>query len=196
MDYSFIWESIVLIASGLILLRLAGRKSISQLTVPTTVVMISIGTLIIQPIIETSVLRTIGAAATIIAFLVVIEYIEMKYDVFEKILTGAPVIVIDNGQLVEANLRKMRFTVDKLEVRLRQLGIKKISDVRIATLEPNGQLGYELFYDAQPLTVGEFKKLMASLNPQAQYIYPPEEFNIFEEVKRKGHPNVIEDKLQ
>ena len=30
----------------------------------------------------------------------------------------------------------------------------------MATIEPNGQLGYELKDDAKPLTIGEFKKLM------------------------------------
>ncbi|WP_419889560.1 hypothetical protein [Paenibacillus xylanexedens] len=34
----------------MILLRIAGRKSISQMSVATTVIMISIGTTIVQPI--------------------------------------------------------------------------------------------------------------------------------------------------
>lgn len=49
---NFIWESFILILSGIFLLRLAGRKSISQMTLEQTVVIISIGTIIIQPIVE------------------------------------------------------------------------------------------------------------------------------------------------
>lgn len=192
----FIWESMVLITAGLILLRFAGRKSISQLTVPTTVVMISIGSLIIQPIVEKSVLKTIVATAVIIAVLIIAEYLEMKFDFIEKLLTGNSLTVIENGQIVEKNLRKMRFTVDKLEVRLRQLGIKKISDVKTATLEPNGQLGYELQYDAQPLTIGEFKKMMNFLSPQIQNASPNFEYNIFDEVKNKTHSTAIKDEFQ
>lgn len=57
----------------------------------------------------------------------------------------------------------MRFTVDKLEMQLRQQGISNLSDVKNATIEPNGRLGYELKPDARPLTVGEFKKLTGLL---------------------------------
>ncbi|WP_428911774.1 YetF domain-containing protein [Niallia sp. Krafla_26] len=40
--------------------------------------------------------------------------------------------------LNEKNLRKLRLTVDKLEERLRQIGISSISDVEFATLETSG----------------------------------------------------------
>lgn len=83
-----------------------------------------------------------------------------------------------------------------MEVRLRQKGIKKITDVKTATLEPNGQIGYELFYDAQPLTIGEFKKMMNFLNPQVQSASPSPEFTIFDEVKFKEHNYEPPDKLQ
>lgn len=46
----WIWKSVLLVLIGMILLRIAGRKSISQMSVATTVIMISIGTTIVQPI--------------------------------------------------------------------------------------------------------------------------------------------------
>jgi uncharacterized membrane protein YcaP (DUF421 family) len=54
-------------------------------------------------------------------------------------------------------LKKLRLTVDQLEMRLRNQGISNIEDVKKATIEPNGLLGYELQEDAKPLTIGEFK---------------------------------------
>jgi uncharacterized membrane protein YcaP (DUF421 family) len=51
MDLSFIWKPFLLIISGILLLRISGRKSISQMTLAQTVVMISIGTIIVQPIV-------------------------------------------------------------------------------------------------------------------------------------------------
>ena len=53
-------------------------------------------------------------------------------------------------------------------MRLRNQGISSIEDVKTATIEPNGQLGYELMEDAKPLTIGEFKKLMNAYFPKLQ----------------------------
>ncbi|KUP22694.1 hypothetical protein AWJ19_24610 [Paenibacillus sp. DMB5] len=47
-----VWKALVLIIFGMLLLRLAGRKSISQMTIPTTIAMISIGTIIVEPIVD------------------------------------------------------------------------------------------------------------------------------------------------
>lgn len=158
-------ESFLLVVGGVLLLRIAGRKSISQMTLAQTVVMISIGAIIIQPIIEDSLTRTFIAASIFIATLIMMEYLQLKFNAVEKFITGKAKIVIENGEIVISNLKKLRFTVDQLEMRLRQQGINKITDVKTATLEPNGQLGYELFPDARPLTIGEFKKLMKLENP-------------------------------
>ncbi|MBG9541229.1 DUF421 domain-containing protein [Bacillus thuringiensis] len=159
---NFIWESFVLILAGIFLLRIAGRKSISQMTLAQTVVMISIGTIIVQPIVEKSIIKAIVGAAIFVISVVILEYLQLKSNAFEKFITGKSKIVIENGALNIQNLKKLRLTVDQLEIRLRNQGISNIKDIKTATLEPNGQLGYELKEDAKPLTVGDFKKIMDS----------------------------------
>lgn len=52
MEFSFIWKSAILILTGILLLRLSGRKSISQMTLAQTIIMISLGTIIVQPIVK------------------------------------------------------------------------------------------------------------------------------------------------
>ncbi|MGG3234738.1 YetF domain-containing protein [Priestia flexa] len=54
----------------------------------------------------------------------------------------------------------MRLTIDQLEMRLRNQGVAKLEHVKSATIEPNGQLGYELKESEKPLTIREFKNLM------------------------------------
>lgn len=183
----FIWKAFVMALSGFLLLRLAGRKSIAQLTVATTVVMISIGSIIIQPVVEDSVLRTIGAVAVFIFVLILIEYLELKFNVLETIISGKSKTVIENGQPVYKNLKKLRLSVDRLEMQLRQQGIEKMTDVETATLEPNGQVGYQLKPDAKPLTVGEFKRMVGYLIPEDQFKPQPPSTTIFDEVKNQGH---------
>ncbi|MFD1018281.1 DUF421 domain-containing protein [Thalassobacillus hwangdonensis] len=181
---NFILQSIIMVFAGILLLRIAGRKSISQMTLAQTVVMISIGSIIIQPIIETSVWRTIIAASIFVGALILMEYLQVRFNFIEKFITGKSKIVIENGELNVDNLKKLRFTVDQLEMRLRQQGISNMKDIKTATLEPNGQLGYELIPEARPLTVGEFKKLMMVQNQQQQSNAQPSSngANIFEEI--------------
>jgi len=165
MDFTFVWQTAFLILSGILLLRIAGRKSISQMTLAQTVVMISLGTIIVQPIVEKSMWKAIAGAAIFVAAIVILEYLQLKFNFFEKFITGKSKIIIQNGQLNNKSLTKLRLTVDQLEMRLRNKGITKLEDVKYATIEPNGQLGYELEDDAKPLTVGEFKKILNDYLP-------------------------------
>ncbi|MEH7247928.1 DUF421 domain-containing protein [Neobacillus niacini] len=163
---NFIWYSFILILAGILLLRIAGRKSIAQMTLAQTIVMISIGTIIVQPIVEKSVMKAIVAAAIFVISLIILEYLQLKSNTFEKFITGKSKIVINNGTLNVQNLKKLRLTVDQLEMRLRNQGISKMEDIKTATIEPNGLLGYELQEEAKPLTIGDFKKLMNAYFPE------------------------------
>ncbi|MDQ0858090.1 uncharacterized membrane protein YcaP (DUF421 family) [Bacillus sp. V2I10] len=98
------------------------------------------------------------------------------------------------------NLKKLRLTVDQLEMRMRNQGISKIEDVKTATIEPNGLLGYELKDNAKPLTVGEFKKLLESyfrtqsVDQNRNQNSSPKKENIFEEInnlRQQDHPDYL-----
>ncbi|WP_245747359.1 DUF421 domain-containing protein [Anaerobacillus alkalidiazotrophicus] len=135
MDLHFIWKAIVIVFGGVLILRLAGRKSISQLTVAKTVMMIAVGSLIIQR--NRNIWVTLIITLLLVLTLLFIEYIVLKNDKLENFFYSKSVMVVKNGQINEEHLRKMRLSVDMLEVRMRQLGIQKISDVQWATIESN-----------------------------------------------------------
>ncbi len=164
MDISLIWKSILIIIFGVLLIRFAGRRSISQMTISQTVIMISIGTLLIQPVSGKNIWVTFVIASILIATLLLIEFIQLKWDFSEKIFTGRSKVVIENSTLKEENLRKLRLSVDKLEMRLRQQGIENIKDVQWATLEPSGQLGYSLIDKKKYATRGDIDKIYEMLS--------------------------------
>ncbi|MCT2536975.1 DUF421 domain-containing protein [Aquibacillus koreensis] len=202
-DLQFIINSFFLVFAGIFLLRIAGRKSISQMTLAQTVIMISIGSIIIQPIVETSVPRTIMAASIFIFSLLIIEWLQVKFNFIEKLVTGKSKIVIQDGNVQYDQLRKSRLTVDQLEMFIRKNGITRLSDVKTATFEPNGQLGYELKDDAKPLTIGEFKKMInpSMLNPSYLPLYPNNDQQknteqLFDEIRYNEHKTDHPDYLQ
>ncbi|WP_245625122.1 DUF421 domain-containing protein [Paenibacillus stellifer] len=191
MDLAWIWKSAFLVIAGMILLRVSGRKSISQMSVATTVIMISIGTTIVQPIANNELWKAIGSAAIFIVSLLIIEYLQLKFDWLENLMSGRSKIIIENGQIIPKNLRSLRITVDMLEMRLRQNGISNLSDVKFATLEPNGQMGYELMRHAKPVTIGELERILDLKSGIAM-----EQSSLFQESKTNHHATPIDPKLQ
>ncbi|MEH7094019.1 DUF421 domain-containing protein [Neobacillus vireti] len=192
MDLSFIVKSFILFFTGVFLLRIAGRKSISQMTLAQTIVIVSLGHLIVEPIVEVSMVRAIGGAIIFVMSIIVVEYTQVHFNRFEKLIMGKSIIVIENGELNIKNLKKLRLTVDGLEMRMRNMGLTKISDIKMATIEPNGQLGYELKEDAKPLTIGEFKKLMKISSQQNDS--QDAGMNIFDEIypnTPQNHPEYL-----
>lgn len=157
---------------GYPVLKIAGRKSISQMTLAQVVIMIGIGSLLIEPVSGESIWTTLAVGLILVLTLVIMEYAQMKSDKFEKFITGQSKIIIEDGKLNEQNLRKLRFTVDQLEMKLRQHNVAVISDVRWATLEPNGQVGYELKEEAQPVTKKEFLQLQADVQQLIHLLEP------------------------
>ncbi|SNZ15661.1 Uncharacterized membrane protein YcaP, DUF421 family [Terribacillus aidingensis] len=152
MDLNVIWKSVLIIIVGILLIRFSGRRSISQMTISQTVIMISIGTLLIQPVSGKNLWGTFAIAALLIVTLMILEFVQLKWNKAESFFTGKAKIVIENGQLDVKTLKKLKLSVDKLEMRLRQQGIASIQDLKWATVEPSGQLGYMLKENKQPAT--------------------------------------------
>lgn len=160
MDFSIIWQTILTFIFGVLALRVAGRKSLAQMTVAETVVMIAVGTVLIEPLVGKDLWKTFGAVAVIITTLYILEYLQLKWPFLQKVFTGEAVIIIENGKMKIDSLRKLRMTVEQLEIHLRQASITHIEEVKYATIEPNGQLGFILEDSAQPITKADYMKLM------------------------------------
>ncbi|MGD6832816.1 DUF421 domain-containing protein [Sutcliffiella halmapala] len=197
MEWDWLWKAVLTTIIGTFLLRIAGRKSISQMTLAQVVIMIGIGSLLIQPLAGKNIWTTFGVGVILVITLVLIEYLQLKSDVFEKLITGKSKIIIENGVIKENTLRNLRFTVDQLEMKLRQQNITKISNVKWATLEPNGQIGYELIEEAKPVTrkdlsflYQELQLIKLMLDPTVSTNNLPKsemEGNLFSEVNEKKH---------
>lgn len=164
MELHWIWQTILIFYIGRFILRIGGRKSISQMTITQTIVMIGIGSLLIQPVAGKGLFVTFGVALVLTLLMIFTEYLEMKYDFFETFSTGKAVMVIENGKVNIENLKKLRMTIDRLETRIRQSGISSIQDIKYGTIEVSGLLGYELNDNKKPITKEEFLIIMNEIS--------------------------------
>ena len=197
MDFTLIWQTILIFIVGTFYLRISGRKTISQMTIPQTVLVIAIGTLLIDPVTRKGFWATFFLAGILVLSLILTEYIQLKFDKAETIISGKAVPVIENGALLVANMKKLRLTVDKLEERLRQVGITSIEDVQYATMESNGQLGYTLKPEKQPATKEDIQNLIALIQTgQTLETNNETKQNIFVETITKKNTHEVPKKLQ
>ncbi|MCR3757568.1 DUF421 domain-containing protein [Clostridium felsineum] len=164
MEFNQILETIIIFFSGTLILRIAGRKSISQMTMAQTIVMISLGALLVGPIVSKGVTATVLIGCLLGILMIITEYMQMKFDFLENLFTGKSVLVIENGKVNLKNLKKLRMSMDKLEMRLREDGIPSIEDLKYASIEVDGQLGYELKDNKKPLTKDDFNLIMSEIS--------------------------------
>lgn len=196
MELDFIWKAVVISFGGVLILRIAGRKSISQLTVAQTAMMIAVGSLIIQPVSDKNIWITMLITLILVLALIFIEFIAIKSSNIEKFFYGSPKIVVENGNINVETLKKLRLTVNMLELRIRQQGVQNISDLQWATIEANGQLGYMLKPEKQFATKEDIQLIVSLIrenidnnNIRNSSIESGEDFNLFTEIKKKEMSN-------
>lgn len=80
------------------------------------------------------------------------DYIHLKKLRLRKLAEGEPVIVIQNGNIMEDNMRKLRYHLDDLEMQLRDKGVFDFNEVEFAVLESHGQLSVLKKTQFQPVT--------------------------------------------
>mgnify|MGYP002513474329 CR=1 FL=1 len=78
--------------------------------------------------------------ATILGAELAMTQLNLKSSRLRKLLCGKPEILIENGNILQKNLRKSRITLDELTGHLREKDVLDISTVQYAILETNGNL--------------------------------------------------------
>ncbi|WNQ10477.1 DUF421 domain-containing protein [Paenibacillus aurantius] len=186
--WTIIGSSLVLAVAGVILLRLAGRKSIAQMAPPQITILLMIGTVLGSEVGGKGVRYSLAAVAVFVVFLTGLEWLTVHWNRAETLLKGKAVTVIQEGRLLTRNLEILRISVDDLEKRLRMAGLSRIEDIKNGTIEDNGELGYELFPHARPLTLADMEKLLEQRFPMSRRQgEEPAQKNLFTEITT-GYP--------
>jgi uncharacterized membrane protein YcaP (DUF421 family) len=79
---------------------------------------------------------------TIAVLQVLVSWISYRFPRARPILDGEPVIVLQDGEPIERNLKRERLTIADLAEEARHNQIAHLSDVRFAILETNGQISF------------------------------------------------------
>ena len=159
-----VFRSIVTYIILLVLGRIIGRKLISRITFFDFIVGITLGSIAVRIALgsqESPYLATISAIV-ITTLVVITDYLDIKSINFRKLVDGETIILINNGKILDYNLRKVKITINKLMMLLREKDIFNIEDVALAAVESDGELSVLPKVNKQPITTGD-------LNISTQY---------------------------
>ncbi|MFX0550115.1 DUF421 domain-containing protein [Hathewaya histolytica] len=149
-----ILRSIISVLVLFILTRLMGKKQIAQLNFFDYVVGISIGSISANFAVDENISYIHGLIAILTYGLIpiIVSYISVRSLWARKIVEGTPTILIQNGKILEDNLKKSKVTLNDVLEECRLNGIFDISTVEFAILETSGKVSIELKSENQPLT--------------------------------------------
>ena len=137
--------------------RLLGKRQIGQLEPSEFVVAMLLADLAAIPMQDASLplLSGLVPIATVVGLELVLSFLIMKSVPLRKFLCGKPVILIDNGKVLQENLRRTRVTLDELTGHLRQKDVLDIASVQYAILETDGNLSVFPYPDQKPASAAD-----------------------------------------
>ena len=66
----------------------------------------------------------------------------MRLQRARPVLEGTPIVVVEDGEVIERNASRERLSDDEIREAARLQGIGQLSEVRWAVLETNGQIAF------------------------------------------------------
>lgn len=79
--------------------------------------------------------------ATLVAWNVLLDWLAYRSSAFRRLVEPPALPLIKDGKLLRQNLRKEWITAEEVHSKLREMGVDDITEVRLACLEPSGELG-------------------------------------------------------
>ncbi|MCF5173487.1 MULTISPECIES: DUF421 domain-containing protein [Pseudomonas] len=127
----------------MILFKVAGRRSLAELTTFDLVLLMVIGEATQQALLgdDFSLTNAVLVIATLIAIDIGFSLVKQRSRWFSRLLDGGPTIVVEHGNVLHERLKRARLDEsDILEAARSAQGILEINQIKFAILERNGKI--------------------------------------------------------
>jgi uncharacterized membrane protein YcaP (DUF421 family) len=137
-------RAIVGFAFIFLLTRIVGRRELSSLEPFDLIMLVVLGDLVQQGITQSdmSVVGILLAAGTIALLTVLVSYLSYRFRSLRPILEGEPIVIVQDGKLIEKNMKRERLTPEEVAAQARLQQIKSIEDVQWGVLETSGTISF------------------------------------------------------
>ena len=135
-------RTVILYLILICVIRLMGKRQIGEMEPSEFVVTMLVANLAAIPMQDGGIPLFSGLVPilTVLGVELVLSWLTLRSVALRRFLCGKPVILIDNGVLLQDNLRQTRVTLDELTGHLREKDVLDITQVQYAILETDGNL--------------------------------------------------------
>jgi uncharacterized membrane protein YcaP (DUF421 family) len=122
--------------------RVVGKRELSTMEPFDLILLIVTGDLVQQAITQSdySVTGAFIVISTVALLTVFVSWLNWRFRSMRSVLEGQPVVLVENGKMIEHNMKRERITSEDIESEGRQQQITDIGDIRWALLETNGRI--------------------------------------------------------
>ena len=135
-------------------IRLLGKRQVGELEPAELTLALIIADLAAVPMQDNGIPLLAGLIPIVVLLCVatILSVLSARSIRFRALLCGRPSIVVQNGMVLEQELRKNRLTVDELMEEMRIKGYSDFREVKFAVLETGGQLSVLPYTAQKPVT--------------------------------------------
>lgn len=144
-------RTVIMFAVLLLALTVSGKREVKQLSVYELVLLIGLGSAAGDPMFY----QDVPISAAIVVFVVMmgcyklITRLSDQHKTIREAIEGKAVYVVQDGCILLQNFKQEDLGQDELFSELRQVGVEQLGQVRVAILEPSGQLSVFQFLDQE-----------------------------------------------
>jgi len=137
-------RSIVVFFFIFLLTRVVGRRELSSLEPFDLILLIVLGDAVQQSLTQDdySVTGAFIVISTIAVLQVGVSYLNFRVPRLRLLLDGEPIVIVQDGKVIEGNARRERLTLEDIAEAARLQQIAKLEDVQWAVLETSGELTF------------------------------------------------------
>lgn len=179
-EWSFLLEIIlrtsIMFLAIIIGLRVLGKRGVKQLSVFELVVIIGLGSAAGDPMFN----KDVGIVSSILVFVVIILLYRIitffigRSKEFEKMVEGASICLIRDGEFAIDNFKKENLGSDEFFAELRLRGVSQLGQIETAIVESSGQISVFYYEDKEvkhglPIMPESLKYALKNISKEGQY---------------------------
>ncbi|MFD2638734.1 DUF421 domain-containing protein [Piscibacillus salipiscarius] len=136
-----------------------GKRAIGELPIFDFLIVISLGSLVGADIADPSIehLYTVVALIAIAMLQRLVAKLKIMNRKIGRYLTFEPTVVVQDGKLLNQNLKRIRYSIDNILQLLREKNVFDLNDVQTAIIESDGSLSVLLKPSKRPITIEDMQ---------------------------------------
>src|SRR5580765_4942443 len=137
-------RAVAVFAFILVLTRVIGKRELGSLQPFDLILLIVLGDALQQGLTQDdySLTGAVLVVGTLAVLQVLVSWLSYRFARLRPLLEGDPIVVLQDGKVIERNLRRERLTVEELAEAARGQQIAHLADVRFAILETSGTISF------------------------------------------------------